>query len=304
MRRRLALFTRLALLALLPLAASAGPAPAGAYDPARLRWSALEFSASKLLMTARASMAAGIVDRAAVAAELRTTPVGAPVAPGERVLQVRYTMSGLGRDSQTLLYADPVTGGALQRAQLDEGRRQRERIYRFTDIGAYHYTRWPATRAEESRPPEAWTKLEEGLRPYPQAAAGEPVTEVSALLWLAAAADLEKAGDTVEVLAFSRRHVHRVIMQVAGTRTVSVDYKEQGPGGTVQRRGRTEALLVRLHGAPLDPAQADADDFELLGLGGDLELLLEPATRAPLELRGRVRIMGSVTVRLRRAVLR
>ena len=40
------------------------------------------------------------------------------------------------------------------------------------------------------------------------------------------------------------------------------------------------------------------DDLELLGLHGRLELLLDPATRAPLELSGDVKIVGTVTLRL------
>ena len=39
-------------------------------------------------------------------------------------------------------------------------------------------------------------------------------------------------------------------------------------------------------------------DLELLGLRGRLELLLDPATRAPLELSGDVKIVGTVTLRL------
>ena len=44
--------------------------------------------------------------------------------------------------------------------------------------------------------------------------------------------------------------------------------------------------------------------FELLGLQGDLELLLEPVARIPVQLSGTVKIAGQVTIRLQEATLR
>jgi hypothetical protein len=254
-------------------------------------------------MSARANVSAQIVPAATVADQLVATPTGTPVPPGPAVLVMKYGASGFGRDSQTTLYADPVSGGTLQRTQLDGGSRQRLRTYRFTDVGAYHFTRWPISEAEASLPPARWTERSEGMRPYPEGAIGDPVTEATVLLWLAAASPLAATGDRMEVLTFSRRNVNRVIVEVVGSRKVDVDFEEQGPAGKRRRDGRIEALLLHLRGAPLVPGDDD-EDFELLGLRGDLELALDPRTRVPLELRGKVKIAGQVTVRLRRAVLR
>jgi hypothetical protein len=294
----------LTLLALAPSALAAGPATQSAFDPERPRWVIVDLSASKLLMTARARVESRILPADRISAPLLGTPSGAPVMPGAEVLEMTYAASGFGRESLTTLLADPASGGALQRVQLDGGSRQRQRTYRFTDVGAYHYTRWPATSAEESLPAARWTKREEGMRPYGPGGVGQPVTEATALLWLAAAARLDVAGDRIEVLTFSRRHVNRVVVEVTGRRSVRVDFEELSPAGARQRSGKTDALVLRLRGAPLEPAPGEEDDFELLGLHGDLELLLDPRTRAPLELHGRVKIAGQVTVRLRRAVLR
>lgn len=284
----------------------AAPAAAGdaALDPGRVGWSALEFSASKLLLSARAEVTARIVPAAAVTGQLVATPAGEPLRPGREVLEMSYQASGFGRSSTTTLWADPGTGAMLQQVALDTSGRLRERTYRYTDIGAYHYTRRPADHREESRPPTAWTDLSEGMRAYSAGAAGQSVTAATVLLWLVAAADLSRSGDRLEVLAFSRRHVNRVTIEVTGYRTASIDFTEQRPADKPRRRrGKVEAIALRLNGKPLD-ASADDEPFELLGLQGDLELLLDPSTRAPLQLRGRVRIAGDVTVRLRRAALR
>lgn len=291
-------------LVLLALAQAAPAAPAsGTYDPARPHWSALEFSASKLLMSADASITARLLPQAQVAAKLASPPVGTPVPAGPEVLEMVYRASGMGRDSVTALYNDPLSGATLQRTQLDGGHRQRQRTYRFTDVGAYHFTRWPATTEEQGLDPESWTRREQGLRRYPPGAVGQPVAEPTALLWLAAAAPLASPGERVEILTFSRRGVNRVVIEVTGRRATRVDYEEVAPDGKQRRRGRVDALHLRIRGAPLDPATAD-DDFELLGLRGDLDLLLDPDTGVPLELRGRVKVVGQLSVRLRRAVLR
>ena len=42
----------------------------------------------------------------------------------------------------------------------------------------------------------------------------------------------------------------------------------------------------------------------MLGLRGKLELLLDPATRAPLQLSGNVKVLGGVTLRLAAVRLR
>lgn len=285
-------------------AAGAAPVEPTVFDRDRPRWTELDFSASKFLMSATARVEARVRPSREIAARLVDTPAGRPVTQGADVLEMIYAASGFGLKSVTTLWADPVSGGTLQRTQLDQGSRQRQRTYRFTDVGAYHYTRWPATSREESLGPEQWTKRTEGMRPYSEGAEGKPVTEATVLLWMVGAADLSKTGDRLEAFTFSRKRVNRVVVDVTGTRAVNVDFTEKDATGEHRRRGQLNALWLRVHGSPLTPASDDDEDFELLGLHGDLELLLDPKTRAPLELRGRVKIVGQVTVHLRRLVLR
>jgi len=275
---------------------------AGAHAPPA--WSQLEFVASKFFMTGRAEVELRRLPAAEVAPALLATPEGRPVQPGSEVLELVYRASGFGRESVTTLWADPVSGATLQRTELDSGSRQRWRSYRFTDIGAYHYTRWPATNAEKPLPPERWTERSQGLRAYSPSAVGQAVTEPTMLLWLAAAGDYQHAGDRGEVLAFSRKRVNRVTLEVTGRRALRVDFEERNASGSRQRRGSVDAIVMRIRGQPVDATGDDDDDFELLGLRGDLELLIDPATRAPLQLSGNVKIAGHVTARLRRARIR
>lgn len=279
---------------------AAGLARAEAPEP---RWSRLEFSASKFLMTARFSVEVRQRPAADIGHSLLGVPRGLPVAPGDAVLELAYRMSGFGQQSTATLWADPASGASLQQTEVDSGRRQRVRDYRFTDLGAWHFSRWPASRSEESLPPAQWTRLGEGLRAYPATIGDRPVASAITLLWLAASGHYVRPGERSEVLVFSRGQVSRVGIEFRGQRSIQVDYREQDASGTRRRRGKVDALVLAIRGQPVEPAGGD-DKFELLGLQGELELLLDPLTRVPLQLSGTVRIAGQVTVRLQEATLR
>lgn len=289
------------LAAALSAAAAESSAP---IDPARVGWTNLEFSASKLWLSAQASLGVTRRLRDIIAARLVNPLAGNPVPPPPEVLEITYGARGMGRLSDTTLWLDPASTAAVQRMQLDGGSRKRQRVYRYTDIGAWHETRWPADRREAELPPENWTERTSGLRAYPPAAAGLAITDATALLYLVAAADLRKAGDRSEFFTFSRRRVHRVAVTVSGKVETRADYEESTAGSQRRRQGRIEALRLVIRGSPLHEAGGENEQFELLGLQGDIELLLEPASRAPLELRGRARMIGEVTFHLRHARLR
>lgn len=97
---------------------------------------------------------------------------------------------------------------------------------------------------------------------------------------------------------FRRRDTQTVHIEVLTPRTIEVDYLEQSRGGSVRRVGKVEALRLSLVGLPLPGASEDEDELELLGLRGKLELLLDPITRAPLQLSGQVKVLGTLTLRL------
>jgi hypothetical protein len=291
----------MALLALAPGQSDAGVAAAEpAFDPARVGWSEIRMTASKLFLTAEARLTLRTVPGATVVPDLLQVPAGqfTPLAPGPDVLELLYDARGAGRVSRLTLLMDPRSGAALQRTQHDQQGKQRFRTYRFGREGAYQRTFWPATAAEKSLMPSRWTETTEGLRAYPIAPGGRPVLEPTGLLYAVAAAALDQPGDTLDVLVFRRRDTQVVRIEVLPPKEVSVRYDELWPRGTVQRSGKVRPLRLSLQGLPVPGADPEDDDLELLGLRGRLELLLDPATRAPLQLSGNVKIVGSVTLRL------
>ncbi len=289
------------LLALAPgLASAADAALDPALDPARVGWSEIRMTASKFFLTAESRLALRTVTGATVTPDLLVVadPHFTPLAPGPAVLELVYDTRGAGRKSRLTLLMDPDSGAAIQRVQHDQDGKPRFRTYRFGVEGAYHRTFWPATTGEQSLQPKAWTRTSEGLRAYPVKPGKHPVIEPTGLLYAIAAASLDKPGDTADMLVFRRRDTQTVHIAVLPSREVSVRYDEVWPTGTVERSGKVQPLRLSLRGMPVPGGGPTDEDLELLGLRGQLELLLDPTTRAPLELSGDVKVLGKVTLRL------
>lgn len=268
-------------------------------NPDRIGWSALRFQASKLFMSIGVDVTLTTPDCTTVLPRLMEPGEGTAVAPvgAQKVLTIET--EAFGRLSQVELIMNAGDGAALQRTSHDSGGRFRHRIYRFTDRGAYQRTRWPVGKDEERLPAERWpewSEANENLRPYPPAAVAALVTEPSGLLYVIGAAPLDNPGDTFDILAYVRSHVHRVRVAVVGPETIDLKYGYVAGGKIEQRAGPQPAIRMLIRGESID--ENSDDEFEMLGLRGDIVLHVDPVTRAPLQLEGRVKIAGHVRMRL------
>lgn len=287
----------LPLLWLCTAATAATAAPA--LDDARVGWSGIRMTASKLFLSATAEVRLRTVPGPSVLADLQPFPDDGGVAPGPEVVEIVYEAAGMGRRSRATLLMDPGSGAAIQNTIRDLEGRQRFRVYRYGDRGAYHRTRWPAGAAEGRSGPEHWSRATEGLRAYAWLPDGRPVCDTTGLLYVLSAAALDQVGDQLEVLVFQRRNLQSVLIRVEPSRPVQVQYEEPGPKGDATRRGAVNAIRLSLRRVP-PPGQSGAgdEDLELLGLHGNLEVALDPVTRAPLQISGTVQVLGNVTLRL------
>jgi hypothetical protein len=285
------------------LAGAAPDTEVALFNPERIGWQRGQMGASRLFISMSADLRLEVVDSAQIVPRLAEPGLGEPVMPGPTILNMSYLTEGLGRTTDYELLLDASDGRALQRTSLATRSRYRHRVYRFTDLGVYHRTRWPV-KGEEKQPHETWSDRDEDLRPYPDSLPDSPVTEPTGLLYLAAAAPLEEPGDRFEILTFARRYVHRVEVEMAEPERIKVDYKETNAEGVTKREGTVNALRILIRGREAVDDEDDQDDFEMLGLTGDIELFLEPETRAPLQLSGKAKIFGQVTFRLKELTVR
>lgn len=274
-------------------------------NPDRLNWSELRFHASKFFISIDADVELADIAASAIDGMLIEAGEGTAVASATPNKSLVFSTEAFGRRTRAEVLLNAADGATLQRTSHDSGKRNRHRIYRYTDIGAYQKTWWPVSKEQEKFSAERfreWSKFEEGMRPFAEAVHGEIVTDPGALLYIVGAAPLEKAGDSIEILAYARKNVHRVQVEVAGMEQIKVKYGQEGGTNPGERKGEIDALKLLVRGQMVDDGDDD-DQFELLGLRGDIDIHIDPVTRVPLQIEGNVKIAGHAVMRLTRLKL-
>lgn len=273
-----------------PLASTGGPE-----DPplsaARVGWVRIGLEAHKLFLTATTVAEWSVEDTRTVAGRLVESPQGVAVSAGPNILKVGYDADLPGLHSKTTLWMDPGTGNSLQYEVRDSGKRSRERVVRFTDVGAYQRTLRPRP-GEHSSDSTSWTDESSGFWPYGQRLAGTPVLDSLGLLYFIAGSTLAQTGDQMEVLVFQKRQLVRVRLAVDGLVDARVAYRATGDDGSRSCTGSVQALRIRLTVLPFGTA---TPDFDFLGLKSDIVVYIEPQSRLPLRIEGRASVIGRVT---------
>lgn len=285
-----------ALLLASSLIATAAPAtpPAvgeGPFDVGNLRWKRLELRARKFFLSARSVVRLETVPAAEAAAEWIQSPRGRAVLPaGPNVLAVTIESSGVGGEATESVWFNPSYADALQRLKMRHGGSKAYRkAIRFTDQGAFQLRTAPRNGAEADRPFTKWKKIEKSFFPRPEGAGCPTVSEPSVLFYMLSA---RTADESQSVCVLSGEQMVPLSIETVGTERVAVDYEEARAGALERRTGEVEALRVAIR--PL----AGGDDFELLGLDGDVEIWIEKASRVPVEVRGRISGVGGVKIKL------
>lgn len=267
----------------------------------RIPWRELAFEGSKFGIALAAKLSLESVPANLVVGRMASSERTPGVVPaGARVVSIRLDSSVLGRRSGIELWVEPGTAAALQRVQTESGRRQRVKTERYGERGITGVRLRPA-KGEEELPPAGWSDLRRGFSEYPAWAGPDlRISDPAALFYVVSAARLERPGDRVQIPLFSDGELLVLEARVVERLRVEVDY-ELVQGASRRRQGPVDALRLALTAWSVGPT-TQKHDFELAGLGGDVELLFDPGNRLPLELSGKVPWAGRVTIGLRRVV--
>lgn len=305
------------LALLVPRPRASDLAPPG-FDPERIRWQELRYHATKLFVTADATVRFDPVDPAGLADDLVVAPRGRPLrseAPrakdtenaenaedARRVHRLRLESRVLGRRSLEQVWFDPRTGAALQRSKLRRGGGNHYvKIQRHTRDGVFERRAEPANVDEAVGEQSTWSKVREHFidRPAAVETACPVVLEPALLFYLLSAHPWWGEGDAFAVCVYSNGKYHRLELRAAGREAVEVDYRL----GERRRYGELDALRVTLEAQPLAGAD-EVETFELMELEGRIELFVDPDLGAPVEIRGEMSPLGEVSVKLVGAQLR
>ena len=293
--RRTALMLVATALLLLPAAALAQ------FSFARIPWRHLSFEGSKFGISLHADLGIELVPAGRLFEVLLPSEQTPGISPaGEQVLRVVLHSEVLGRRSEIELWVEPENAAAFQRVQTESGKKQRVKSARYGEEGITSVRHRPRKgTGEEERPPEQWTDIRREFERYPSwAGRNLRVSDPTALFYVVAAAALEKPGDLAQIRLYSDDDLLLVEARVLERVRVEVDYETIGAGGTQRRKQSVDALRLALGARALGPG-ASEKSFELAGMRGDVEMLLDPRSRLPLELSGRVPYAGRVAIRLK-----
>ena len=268
--------------------------PAAAADPP---WQRLEFQARKLFLSADAA-----VDFV-LAAELPPDErcEGRPPMPGSAA-RIRIESTMFGRRSESSLWFDPGSLKAHLRVQQERGSRNRYKRYAFCE-GSVEAERATPNPGEAGLPVAEWTHRYPLHHAVPLSLEA-PLSEPSALLHLvgrlAALPSGAGAQTSWKVPMFSNQRVLAVRIK-RDPETVTAPPSFSVAGG----QAPAQLTLVRFGMTPVAYGpEGSAEDFELLGLEGAIQIVAAKELQVPVSISGRLPPVGRVTVRLRHVKLR
>ena len=287
----------LVLAGVRPSATRAAEPPDVSLDPARVAWRALYYTAHKMGISASIAVRMG----GPGVPEGRSGGGEAAVAGDGIVLESTTHLPGrvfLAREE-----VDPVQARALSIVDTETGAKNHRKTYTLTTRGFFLDLLEPASRAQAAKPPERWTQATRSFTGYPRALPpAAPITGPIGLLYAMSAAPLKAPGDAFTVHVLVQTNVERVTVQVESVETVALDFRETSGGVERAVVGPISALRLVVRSRPVDPAATSA--FRIFGLGGDVELLWDPARHLPVEIAGSVRVLGRVKVHLASVTMR
>jgi len=274
--------------------------------PVPLNWHKLELRNSGVT----GSVATRIELKKYPAAEVRSTLVDAPQPISQRqagtrilVLEVNNSIRlllGAGIERQSRLLFNESDGLPLQLMRVRRGTKPSQKLYRFGGSQVYRQRRQPADSAESRQPAEHWSDISDTFYPLQDAEDDcEVILESSQLLYLISRPDTEPGDSRGVFCVFHRQRVYRVESRVLGREPLDVNYLQHDAGEETRVKRTLEVLHVTLSGRPLDGAPSDVQPFSLLGLQGDIHLLLSDPGRIPLRVRGQVPGFGMIDLELR-----
>jgi len=278
--------------------------------PAGVAWKTLSFSASKWGNTVTTTVALESVDAGEAAAEAVEADRGDPVqASSARIFRIDVlTAIDLALAPAVRLinrfWFDPAGPAVLFGESSRLGQDEYLRRFRFTRQGAYRFRREPATPEEAGLPPERWSDAKGSFYPYDPSAWGcGQVAEPNVLIYLFGHIILDPVEPTPPLCVFHKRQLYRVAVLHRGGETAEVSYRVRVGDRDVVKAGGTRTAKLALEATPLGEFEGEAEGFSFLGFKDQVEVLLDPASRLPVMIRGDIPPIGRSELRLDSAQL-
>ncbi len=230
---------------------------------------------------------------------------GEPVkASGDETAQLALNMTmdpafGARVKIGNTVWFDPGDVAALGRYRLRRGEDEFEKTYRFARQGVFRHNREPQNKTERQLEPDKWSRKVDHFYPFDQEQLGCPVVSDRLLLiYIVSVLDPVEADPPPSVCVFGKRQLHRVTLHRDGRETIAVDYLANSPASQTPRREKVEALRIRLETRPLVSSLPEPENFSFLGMHRDIVFFVDPHSRLPLQISGRIGNVGAGNLKL------
>jgi hypothetical protein len=292
------------LLVLLLLAAPASTANSCGSAP----WSMLEFERKSIWGTANSRIELKKKSSAEVESEWQNPARRDYLMPLENVWELTVAATVGSNEAHLQLLLAPNSAAIYQRNRFTIGRKnRRNKFYRYHADGVTRVRRDPLP-GEVDLPPAQWSKTSLEEVSFPHLPANSVVTTPYALLILASSLPFtananEGAGRGAEIYIHTDHNLYQVDLERGEDSSLQASYLLYDSNGKDQRheeKRRVETIHLRAHATAHAP---DKPDFELLGLRGELTLLVDSETRLPLRLMGTAPRLGKAHLDLKTATL-
>jgi len=208
----------------------------------------------------------------------------------------------MGRDMRTMIWFDPTDVRALQRVRLETGAKKNEyKAYRFTEDGTFMVRKKPK-QGEAELPHQNWTNINSEHAKLPHKTSSQiMLAEPASLFYIVSVADLSKPGDFIELPMLSRGNVVMVKLTVENQKMYQANYTNKQSSEDSEIKHDVEALEISIRARSVDNPN-DTYDLKLAGLKGDLRFIIDQKTHIPLELSGKMKVLGTVRFKLEEIV--
>ena len=295
-----------------PRATAQTGAVAKRFDVHPVSWERLLYKAKNIFGNVTTEVQLEFLPAAMIGDLLIETPQGAPLQPlGRHIgsITVRSIINPLiGSNSE--IVSDSLfnlnDAKALRRIRQLKGKEYWQKTYRFTQSGVYRLRKRPNDPDEAHQAMAHWTDTKESFYPYDLNSHGcLQVLEPSTLLYIISSADLFKEGETLNLCVFNKKQLHNLQVREHGLQRLKMSYKEVFPlNKFIKKEGKIETFKISMTSRPLVSKNETAETFSFLGLKGEIDFFLHPASRIPVQIRGRIPYVGRLEFKLDKVWLR
>jgi hypothetical protein len=280
---------------------------------ARIPWTHLTYAVKNFSVAVTAKVQLESLPAAEVEAALIKSPQGVPIKawrPVSNRITVQYMVDTIFKPPVKTInqvWFNPQDATALGRIRLRRGNADFKKTYRFTEQGVFRHQREPKNQQETSEQPEKWTDIKDTFYAYDLDQLGCPnVTERLVLIYIASAsaAEISKSTQPLSFCVFGRRQLFHVRLKPEGFHALKVDFIEKKQQTEIRRQGEVEALKFALEIQPLASDLKKVEDFSFLGFHEDIAIFIDPVSDLPIQISGKIPMVGNLTIKLHEVQLR